>query len=166
MARPVDKIAAKKLDPVTFEILRHRIEEIVGEMYHTIARVSGNLVVIAAGDHQEGLLNAQGEAVLVSGGIVEWETCLEAGGKYLTQSMKTILASMAVGRHLTLANTQPYRFAQLVQSLFGKRPFELTHHRASVFSLHRIPPDRLQISVSKRSDPMEFSQFPLSFNEF
>ena len=66
MARPLDKIAAKKLDPVTFEILRHRIEEIVGEMYHT------------------------------------------------------------------LANTQPYR---------------------------------LQISVSKRSDPMGFSQSPLSFNE-
>ena len=86
MATAVDNTATKKLDPVTFEILRHRIEEIVGEMYYTIARVSGNLVVIAAGDHQEGILNAQGEAVLVSGGIVEWVTCLEAGGKYLTQT--------------------------------------------------------------------------------
>lgn len=82
----LDRTRTMALDPITFEILRHRIEEIVGEMYYTIARVSGNLVVIAAGDHQEGILNAQGEAVLVSGGIVEWVTCLEAGGKYLTET--------------------------------------------------------------------------------
>ena len=31
----------KKLDPVTFEILRHRLEEIVHEAYYTMARVSG-----------------------------------------------------------------------------------------------------------------------------
>lgn len=76
----------KELDPITFEILRHRLEEIVGEMYYTIARVSGNIVVMAAGDHQEGILNAQGDAVMIAGGIVEWVTCLETAGQYLTET--------------------------------------------------------------------------------
>ena len=50
----------KKLDPVTFEILRHRLEEIVHEAYYTMARVSGNAVITEAGDHEESILDGDG----------------------------------------------------------------------------------------------------------
>ena len=38
-----------KVDMVTFEILRHRLEEVVAEMYHTIVHVSGNPTLYEAG---------------------------------------------------------------------------------------------------------------------
>jgi N-methylhydantoinase B/oxoprolinase/acetone carboxylase alpha subunit len=47
--RAVEK---KKLDPVTFEILAHRLEQIIAEAYYTISHVSGSAVVMEVGDHQ------------------------------------------------------------------------------------------------------------------
>ncbi|MFO1466687.1 MAG: hydantoinase B/oxoprolinase family protein [Steroidobacteraceae bacterium] len=76
---------ATKLDPVTFEILRHRLEEIVNEAYYTMARVSGNAVITEAGDHEEAILNANGETIMVGGGIVEWTQCLEEAGRYISK---------------------------------------------------------------------------------
>ena len=75
---------ARKLDPVTFEILRHRLEEIVHEAYYTMARVSGNAVITEAGDHEESILDAMGNTVLAGGGIVEWTHCLEDGAKFIS----------------------------------------------------------------------------------
>ena len=74
-----------RLDPVTFEVLSHKIEEIVAEMYHTIGWVSGNPVVFEAGDHQEGIFDANGEAVMFGGGIVEWTYALQAAAQHLCQ---------------------------------------------------------------------------------
>jgi N-methylhydantoinase B len=74
-----------ELDPVTFEVLRHRVEEIVHEMYYTMAVLSGNPVIFEVGDHEEALLDAGGETVMVSGGIVEWTYSLEAGARYLVE---------------------------------------------------------------------------------
>jgi len=73
------------LDPVLFEVLRHRVEEIVHEMYYTMAVLSGNPVIFEVGDHEEAMLDANGETVMVAGGIVEWTYALEAGGKYLIE---------------------------------------------------------------------------------
>jgi N-methylhydantoinase B len=75
----------KRLDPVTFEVLSHKIEEVVAEMYHTIGWVSGNPIVFESGDHQEGIFDANGEAVMFGGGIVEWTYALQAGAQHLTQ---------------------------------------------------------------------------------
>ena len=74
-----------KLDPVTFEVLRHRVEEIVHEMYYTMAVVSGNPVIFEVGDHEEAVLDANGVTVMVGGGIVEWVYSLEAGAIYLVE---------------------------------------------------------------------------------
>lgn len=74
-----------KLDPITFEILRHRLEEIVAESYYTLARVSGNAVITEAGDHEESIMNAMGDTVMVGGGIVEWTGCLEDAARYISQ---------------------------------------------------------------------------------
>jgi N-methylhydantoinase B len=76
---------AKDLDPVTFEILRHRMEEIVGEMYYVMGRVSGSPIIYQVGDHEEAILDADGETVMVGGGIVEWTYSLEAAGKHLVR---------------------------------------------------------------------------------
>ena len=75
----------RKLDPVTFEILRHRLEEIVHEAYYTMARVSGNAVITEAGDHEESILDAMGNTVLAGGGIVEWTHCLEDGARFISE---------------------------------------------------------------------------------
>ena len=76
----------KKLDPVTFEILRHRLEEVVHEAYYTMARVSGNAVITEAGDHEESILDAMGNTVMAGGGIVEWTHCLEYGAKFISEN--------------------------------------------------------------------------------
>lgn len=73
------------VDPITFEILRHRLEEIVNEAYYTMARVSGNAIITEAGDHEEAVLNANGDTIMVGGGIVEWTQCLEEAGRYIVQ---------------------------------------------------------------------------------
>ncbi len=75
-----------KVDPITFEILRHRLEEIVNEAYYTMARVSGNAIITEAGDHEEAILNAAGDTIMVGGGIVEWTQCLEEAGRYISQN--------------------------------------------------------------------------------
>ena len=81
----VDAKNGRTLDPVTYEVLSHRIEEIIAEMYHTMARSSGNPVIFEAGDHQEGIFDAEGEAVMFGGGIVEWTYSLQAGVKHLVK---------------------------------------------------------------------------------
>ncbi len=77
---------AKDLAPVLFEVLRHRIEEIVAEAYYTLARCSGNPIIADSGDHEEALLDANGSTVMVAGGIVEWTYSLEAAGKHLIEA--------------------------------------------------------------------------------
>jgi len=55
----------QELDPVTFEIIKHNIEEIVGEMFYVMGRVSGSPIIYGAGDHEEAILDADGEAVML-----------------------------------------------------------------------------------------------------
>src|SRR5262249_62018579 len=79
-------MSEKRLDPLTFSILSHRLEEVIVAMYHAMVRTSGNSVVYEAGDHQEALLDASGDTVNVGGGICEWNLSLEeAGKKYVTK---------------------------------------------------------------------------------
>ena len=61
--------AYEALDPITFEILRHKLDEVVAEAYHTIGRVSGSPVVYEAGDHQEVVCTADGRSGV---GWLEW----------------------------------------------------------------------------------------------
>jgi len=74
------------LDPVLFEVLRHRLEEIVAEAYYIVARTSGNAVISECGDHLEALLDADGNTVTIAGGVVSWTSILECSGKYIVQN--------------------------------------------------------------------------------
>ena len=67
------------LDPITFEVLRHKVEEIVAEAYHTIGRVSGSPVVVESGDHQEVICKANGEIVAIGAGAIHWVRSIAAG---------------------------------------------------------------------------------------
>jgi len=78
-------MAQKNLDPVLFEVLRHRLEEIVAEAAYTVARTSGNAVIAECGDHLEALLDADGNTVMTAGGILHWTSVLERSGKYVTK---------------------------------------------------------------------------------
>ena len=81
-------LAGKRLDPLMFSILSHRLEEVIVAMYHAMVRTSGNSVVYEAGDHQEAVLDANGDTVNVGGGICEWNLSLEEAGKYLVNNFE------------------------------------------------------------------------------
>ena len=55
----------RAIDPITFEVLRHRLWAINDEAGATIRRISGSPVATEAYDFNTGLLNAQGNMVLV-----------------------------------------------------------------------------------------------------
>ena len=75
----------KKLDPITFEILSHRLEQIITEAYYTIGHVSGSAVVTEVGDHQEAVLDSAGNLALFGGGLVHWTPSLSLAAKYIVQ---------------------------------------------------------------------------------
>ena len=59
----------RRLDSVTFEVLRHRVEEIVHEMYYTMAVVSGNPTIFEVGDHEEAAVIWSADLDLVGAGF-------------------------------------------------------------------------------------------------
>lgn len=71
------------LDPITFGVLRHKLDQIIAEAYHTIGRVSGSTVVYEAGDHQEAILTGTGELVVFGAGSLHWCESISAGVKHV-----------------------------------------------------------------------------------
>ena len=71
------------LDPVTFGVLRHKLDQIIAEAYHTIGRVSGSTVVYEAGDHQEAILTGTGDLVVFGAGSLHWCQSISAGVKHV-----------------------------------------------------------------------------------
>ena len=64
-------------DPVAFEILRHRLQQVVVDMTKAVEKVSGSPVVIFAGDHMESIYDADGKLVLA--GMACTHTTLPTG---------------------------------------------------------------------------------------
>jgi len=78
-------VEMKKLDPVTFEILSHRLEQIIAEAYYAISHVSGSAVVMEVGDHQEAILDNHGNLALFGAGLVHWTSSLALAGNYIVR---------------------------------------------------------------------------------
>jgi N-methylhydantoinase B len=78
-------VEKRKIDPVTFEILSHRLEQIIAEAYYTISHVSGSAVVMEVGDHQEAILDSQGNLALFGAGLVHWTSSLALAGNYIVR---------------------------------------------------------------------------------
>jgi N-methylhydantoinase B len=72
-----------QLDPITFEVLRHKLDEIVAEAYHTIGRVSGSPVVYEAGDHQEAICTANGDLAAFGAGVLHWVRSISEGVRHV-----------------------------------------------------------------------------------
>ncbi|MBI4495166.1 MAG: hydantoinase B/oxoprolinase family protein [Chloroflexi bacterium] len=57
-----------QLDPVTFEILRHRLWQVTDEMAVALSRVSGSPVTTDAGDYAVAIFTARGDVAVVGSG--------------------------------------------------------------------------------------------------
>jgi len=71
------------IDAIEFTVLRHRLDEIIAEAYHTIGRVSGSPVVYEAGDHQEAICTPTGELATFGAGVLHWTQALGAGIRHV-----------------------------------------------------------------------------------
>jgi N-methylhydantoinase B len=67
-------VERERVDPVTFEILRHRMWQIIHEGRIALIHVSGSPVVYGCYDFGVGLAEADGDAILAGGGIIH-QTC-------------------------------------------------------------------------------------------
>lgn len=77
--RPADRA----IDPITFGVMRHKLDEIIAEAYHTIGRVSGSTVVYEAGDHQEAICTPEGDLVVFGAGVLHWCKSIGAAVKHM-----------------------------------------------------------------------------------
>src|SRR4051794_4714458 len=76
----------QRLDPITFEVLRHKLDEITAEGYHTIGRVSGSPVVYESGDHQEAICTADGRLAAFGASVLHWVRSIGLGVKYVAET--------------------------------------------------------------------------------
>lgn len=60
----------QQLDPVTLEIMEHRLWQITSEMGTTLRRVSGSPVTLDAKDYATGLMRADGSLLMVNCGVL------------------------------------------------------------------------------------------------
>lgn len=79
---------ATALDPITFEVLRHKLDQIVAEAYHTIGRISGSPLVYEGGDHQEVICTPSGEAADFGAGALHWVRSLSAGVRHVVENYR------------------------------------------------------------------------------
>ncbi len=107
-ARPVGATAAEsglRLDPKTFEILRHRLWYINDEGARTISRISGSPVATEVFDMNTGLMNADGDLVYI-------DTFICAQATTLSPFVKTLLADYAdnpgIGKEDSFLTNDPY----------------------------------------------------------
>lgn len=61
---------APDLDPITYEVLRHRIWQINDEQFTTISRVSGSSIATEINDFNVGIMDEIGDMVTIGSGIV------------------------------------------------------------------------------------------------
>lgn len=74
-----------KIDPITFEIIRHKLWQITGEMGLTLKRVSGSPTTTEANDFMVGLYRANGD-ILIAGAGATWHiVCASAACKSILQ---------------------------------------------------------------------------------
>ncbi len=59
-----------KTDPVTFEVLQHRLWQITKEMGITLTRVTGSPISMDAKDYAAGLFKADGDLMMISSGVL------------------------------------------------------------------------------------------------
>ena len=72
-----------RVDPVTFEILRHRLWSINEEAGHTLERVSGSLIASEVHDMNTSIMNARKSSGISNG-------CIGSHGRLLLPSRNVV----------------------------------------------------------------------------
>ncbi|WJR75847.1 hydantoinase B/oxoprolinase family protein [Bradyrhizobium sp. NP1] len=81
----VYKYATKEVDPITFEVIRHRLLSITDEQATTLASVSGSMLVNEATDFNTGLYRAFGEVVTMGKTVTFHAASLSQMVKHVVQ---------------------------------------------------------------------------------
>lgn len=81
-------VTKTSIDPITFEILRHRVAAINDEGASTLANVTGSHVVNELHDFNTGLLNAEGEVIVTGNYIMQHAISLELVVKDILKNYK------------------------------------------------------------------------------
>ncbi|MBI2919361.1 MAG: hydantoinase B/oxoprolinase family protein [Chloroflexi bacterium] len=75
-----------KTDPVTFEVLQHRLWQITKEMGITLTRVTGSPISMDAKDYAAGLFRADGDLIMMSCGVLFHAVTIPYGIKHILKN--------------------------------------------------------------------------------
>ena len=77
--------AQTSVDPITFEVLRHRLSTIVDEAAHVLREVSGSPVAAEVGDCNAALMDAEGNSIIVGPLMVTHALSCARAVKYVVE---------------------------------------------------------------------------------
>jgi N-methylhydantoinase B len=99
-------VAATRVDPVTFEVLRHRLAMIVDEAAQVLKEVSGSPVASDVGDCNAALMDAEGNAIMVGPLLLGHALSCANVAKYALAHFR---ATPGVGPGDMFISNDPYR---------------------------------------------------------
>lgn len=71
------------IDPITYEIMSHKLWQVVQEMGITVSRVTGSTVTIEAKDLMVGLYDGEGNLVATGAGVIYHSSAFQAAIRYI-----------------------------------------------------------------------------------
>src|SRR5260370_38347999 len=98
-----------RVDPVTFEILRHRLWSINEEAGHTLERVSGSLIASEVHGMNTSIRNAQGESLVLAPYMLVHAISMETLAKDVVGSYQQ---NPGIGKDDMFLSNDPYVGAQ------------------------------------------------------
>ena len=85
---------ATTIDPITFEVIRHKLQAITEEQAITLKRVSGSPVVTEATDFNNGLYLADGSIVTMGTQVI-----------FHTGTMSTVIRAIVIGASVGMSSS-------------------------------------------------------------
>ncbi len=79
-----DRVFGEDIDPITYEILKHRLFSYLQGGRHAMARVSGAPIATEAKETMCAVFDSQGDSVFSAAGVFLHITGIEAEIKYIT----------------------------------------------------------------------------------
>src|SRR5688500_8642697 len=67
---------ARRIDPITYQVVRHRLWAVADEMALALVRTAGNPSIVEARDFMVGLYTAEGEIAMCGWGINRHVPCM------------------------------------------------------------------------------------------
>lgn len=86
MVKTGHKVFGEEIDPVVYEILKHRLFSYLQEGRHAMAKVSGSPIATEAKETMCAVYNAKGDGVLSAAGVFLHITGIEAEIKYIIEN--------------------------------------------------------------------------------